>query len=304
MAGDDDVDQIHALGIALGVEGEGVVAFGDVTQVAIGDEAAVNVVDAELGIAGGGSIEFEVSFGADGVRIEVYLVGADGVDSGDVNNGGVVLGVDNLVGEVGDILDIHEDTAAVGAEVEGTGPFGFGESELVLGDAGVGDVVADGQVAGLLAHGGHRDILEVGVGLPSGAAFLGEDALVGADEDGSGGVFNEGAIGGDSGVRKGKEFEIGGGAGGIDDGDIGEVGRVFVEGEDKTVDTVAMVNNDVADGTGEPNVIVIADGVRRGDSETPTMVRSEISLSVRAVEKSMSSRWEMRTSMDWCVAVS
>ena len=113
----------------------------------------------------------------DGVGIEVNLVETNGVNRGDVNSGSVVGRVDNLVGEVGDILHVHEDTTSVGAEVDGTRPFGLGEGEIVLVDASVGDVVADRQLAGLLADGGHGDTLNLGVGLPGGVAFLGEDTF-------------------------------------------------------------------------------------------------------------------------------
>ena len=45
MTRDGEVNQIHALCEALGVEGEGVCTFGDKAQVAVHHEAAVDVVN-------------------------------------------------------------------------------------------------------------------------------------------------------------------------------------------------------------------------------------------------------------------
>lgn len=197
VSGDDHVDQVHAFGVALSVEGEGMFAFGDIAKVAVHDEAAVDVVDTDDGIAGDGGVKVEVSLSADRVGVEIDLVKTDSVDSGDVDSGSIILGIDNFVGEVSNILHVHEDTTSVGAEVDSAGPLGFGIGEFILGDTCVGDVVSGRQFAGLLADGCHRNTREVVVGLPRCVAVFGEDTIGGADVDGTIGDFHHGAVGGE-----------------------------------------------------------------------------------------------------------
>lgn len=258
VAGDNDINQIHASSITLSTEGEGVVSFRDIAQVGVRYESAGDVIDAELCIAGGSSVELEVSLSADRIGIEMNLVNTDSVDCRNTN---VVLRIDDLVGEVCDILHIHEDSAAIGAEIDGTGPFGLGESVEVLGDTSVGEVVTCGQFAGLLTHRGHGDTLEVGISLPCGGAFLGEDTFGGTNEESSGGVFNDSAVGRNGRICQRKGLERRRTTRIVNDGYISEVRREVLEGEDKTILSVTVVNNHVADGAGKPGIVVVIDGV-------------------------------------------
>ena len=230
-------------------------------QVGVHHETTVDVVDAQLGVAGSSGIELEVSLSADGVRIEVNLVGTNSVNRGDVHGGSVIRGVDNLVGEIGDILHVHKDTTTIGTKVDGTRPFGLREGKLVLGDTGVGEVVTDGELASLLAHGGHGDTLKVGIGLPCSAAFLGEDTGGGTDIDGTSGILNEGAVSGDGGIAQGDKFDGRVGAGIVEDGNIGEIRGEVLESKDDAILTVALVDHHVADGTWEPSITVVVDCV-------------------------------------------
>ncbi len=262
VSGDDYVDQVHAFGVALGVEGEGMFAFGDIAKVAVHDEAAVDVVDTDDGIAGDSSVKVEVSLSTDRVGVEIDLVKTNSVDSGDVDGGSIILGVDNFVGEVSNILHVHKDTTSVGTEVDSAGPLGFGKGEFILGDTCVGDVVSDGQFAGLLADGRHRDTSEVIVGLPSGVAVFGEDTIGGANIDGTIGDFYHGAVGGKRRIGQGGSLNRHCAATRIvKDHNVGERGVEVFKGNDETILTFAGVDSDVADRTGEPSAVVVVNGV-------------------------------------------
>ena len=262
VAGDADVDQIHALGHTVGADAEAVLAFGDMAEVAVHHHATVEVVDAELCVAGSFSAQGEVSHVGDGVRIEAEGAGAGGGDGGDVDEVG---SLNDIVGEVGDIGHIHEDAAAVGAEVDGAGPFGACESIVVGGDAGVGEVAADGIGLGLLAHGGHGDVGQTAVGVPT--SGLVEETLGGADVDVSGGILDDGAVGGNVLIAvvinvDGETLDaVVGLRSVVDDGDIVVLLGIALEGENQAVVAFAGVDGDRADGAVEPLAAVDLEGI-------------------------------------------
>ena len=83
VAADDDVDEVHALGHAVGADGVDLLAFGGVAKVAAGDHAAVKVIDAQGGAAGLGGGEAQMSIAADGVGIDADVVQTNTADAGD-----------------------------------------------------------------------------------------------------------------------------------------------------------------------------------------------------------------------------
>lgn len=257
----------------LAIDGAVVDAFGEFAEVLSIDHFTGEVEDFDDSIAGFGNVEFKRSLVDCRVRIDTHLVDTSSMDSGDVVEDG---GVENFIVVVDNIGGVHEDAAAVGAEIHGIGPLGLGEVVLLFRNTVVANVGDHGVVAGDLIHRGDGDTLEGAIGLPGGAVDVDGfvDAVFGADIDFASGAFNHGTVGGD---RGGKRNVADGVVVARDVVDVNYIGGIemveAVEGDDSSVMVGTGIDEDGGDATVEESTgIASHEGVDGGDTGVDLIV--------------------------------
>ena len=224
--------------------------FGEATEVFTIDYFTAEVVDDNTGFASFANIDFHGGTVNSRVGIEANAVVADGRDGGDVK---IDIGSYNLVGVVGDIGAVHEDTTAIGAKINGFAPFGAGEDIELLADTVMINVFNHGEVAGYLIHRGNGDTAEIAVFGPTGSvdAIGFEDTVLSTGKNGTSGVFNKCTVNrhgsGDRDVSDTVIF----GRGVAYIYHVGTGFAITVEGKDNTIHARTLVNNDGRDAARE-----------------------------------------------------
>lgn len=230
----------------LAINGAGLDAFGESAEVFGVDKLAGEVEDSHSSVASLDDVDFHRSVINCGVGVEADGVVASRSHRGDVEE---LIRSDDFVGVVNNVGGIHEDTAAIGAEIHCIGPFGVGEDIRNFGNTIVVEMLDDGVVIGNLVDSGDRHAVESAIRLPAGVvhAGSGEDTFLSSNIEGTSSVLNNCGISGGSGGQ-GDIFNSIVIAGNIVD--INHVSSIVVEAvesDDNSILTFARIDGDRGD---------------------------------------------------------